>query len=125
MGLNSWNAFHTNVDELLVLAIAQAFVSLGLRDLSWNYINIDDGWQVSRNASGYIVEDPVRFPSGIPALSPAVHALGLKFGLYTSATSLTCQKRPGSYEMEALDAASYCAFGLDYVRALLSQSVCV
>jgi sialate O-acetylesterase len=48
LGLNTWNAFHCNVDELLVLAVAKAFVTLGLRDLGWLYVNIDDGWQVRR-----------------------------------------------------------------------------
>lgn len=115
MGVNTWNAFHTNVDEVLVQATGQALVSLGLRDLGWMYVNIDDGWQVARNGSGFIVEDPTRFPSGMAALSAAIHASGLKFGLYTSATSLTCQQRPGSYHMEAQDAASYCAFDIDYV----------
>ena len=115
MGINTWNSFHCNVDELLVMATGRAFLSLGLRDLGWSYINIDDCWQVGRNASGYIIEDPVRFPSGIGALSSYIHSLGLKFGLYTSATADTCQERPGSYEMEAQDSASYCEFQIDYV----------
>jgi alpha-galactosidase len=55
----------------------------------------------------------VRFPSGMRALADAIHGMGLRFGLYTSATSLTCQLRPGSYEVEAEDAASYCDWTLD------------
>ena len=42
--------------------------------------------------------------------------MGLKAGLYTSATSLTCQDRPGSYEFEAQDAASYCEWGMQYLK---------
>ncbi len=81
---------------------------------------------MARNATNFIIEDPSRFPSGMKALADAIHGMGLQFGLYTSATSLTCQLRPGSYEMEAEDAASYCAWGLDYikmcVRPLLSRA---
>ena len=67
----------------------------------------------------------MRFPSGMRALADAIHGMGLRFGLYTSATSLTCQLRPGSYEVEAEDAASYCAWGLDYIKMCVRQPACV
>ena len=43
LGVNTWNAFHCNVDEILVAAVADAFVTLGLKDLGYSYVNIDDG----------------------------------------------------------------------------------
>lgn len=104
------------MDEVLVAAVADAFVSLGLRDLGYSFVNIDDGWQVARMSNGSIVEDPVRFPSSMRALAAAVHARGLRFGLYTSATSLTCQRRPGSYGFEAVDVERYCYFDIDYIK---------
>ena len=67
-------------------------------------------------ANGTIIEDPARFPSGMRALAAAVHDRGLMFGLYTSQTSLTCQRRPGSYTFEAVDVARYCDFGIDYIK---------
>jgi len=39
------------------------------------------GWQVQRRLDGTIIEDPVRFPSGMKALADYVHSKGLKFGL--------------------------------------------
>ena len=116
LGINTWGAYHDNVDELLIERVADAFVSLGLRDAGYSYVNIDDGWQVARMENSTIVEDPVKFPSGMFALSAAVHARGLKFGLYTSQTSLTCQDRPGTYNFEAVDVARWCAWGLDYIK---------
>ena len=116
LGLNTWNAFHANVDESLVLAVADAFVSLGLKQLGYQYVNIDDGWQVARMANGTIIEDPVRFPSGMRALADAVHQRGLLLGLYTSQTALTCQRRPGSYAFESIDVARYCEYGIDYIK---------
>ena len=46
---------------------------------------IDDCWQVERDASGNIVPDAKRFPSGIKALADYVHSRGLKFGIYSDA----------------------------------------
>jgi alpha-galactosidase len=65
-----------------------------------------------RMANGSIVPDPSRFPSGLFALADELHKRGFKFGVYTSATSLTCQDRPGSYEFEDVDMQSYCAWGV-------------
>ena len=57
------NAFACNVNETLLLSTARALVSLGLRDLGYNYVVLDDCWSAGRNASGYLVEDPEKFPS--------------------------------------------------------------
>lgn len=54
------NAYHTNVDEVLVQDVGRAFATLGLRTAGWRFVNVDDGWQVARNASGFIIPDPTR-----------------------------------------------------------------
>ena len=42
---------------------------------------------------------------------------GLKFGLYTDFGLTTCgEKAPGSWEHEELDAKSYAAWNVDYVK---------
>jgi alpha-galactosidase len=46
-------------------------------------VNLDDCWQVSRDAQGIIQADPKDFPSGIPALADYIHSKKLKFGLYS------------------------------------------
>ena len=46
-------------------------------------VNMDDCWQVSRDAQGTIQADPKAFPNGIPALVDYVHSKKLKFGLYS------------------------------------------
>lgn len=61
---------------------------------STSAVNLDDCWQVDRTSSGLIVPDPVRFPSGIASVADRIHALGLKFGVYTAANQYTCQVRP-------------------------------
>lgn len=116
MGWNSWNKFHCNIDEGLIREVADAMVTNGMRAAGYTYINIDDCWQTSRGADGVIVADARRFPSGIPALADYVHARGLKLGLYSCRGTLTCQRAPGSYGYEEIDAATYAAWGVDYLK---------
>jgi alpha-galactosidase len=116
MGWNSWNKFGCNVSEKLIREMADAIVTSGMRDAGYVYLVIDDCWQVDRDAQGNILPDPQRFPSGMKALADYVHAKGLKFGLYSDAGTLTCQKRPGSRGYEFQDARQYAAWGVDYLK---------
>jgi len=116
MGWNSWNKFACNVSEQLIREAADAMVSSGMQAAGYQYVNIDDCWQVSRDAQGTIVADAARFPSGIKALADYVHDKGLKLGVYTDAGTLTCEKRPGSLGHELQDAKTYAAWGVDYVK---------
>src|SRR3954470_11919439 len=83
MGWNSWNKFACNVSAELIQQTADAMVSSGMKDAGYEYVGIDDCWQVSRDANGNIVADPQRFPNGIKAVADYVHAKGLKFGIYS------------------------------------------
>ena len=116
MGWNSWNKFACNVDEKLIHETADAMAASGMKDAGYQYVVIDDCWQVSRDKSGNIVADPQRFPSGIKALAEYVHSKGLKFGIYSDAGTKTCAGRPGSRGHEYQDAAQYAAWGVDYVK---------
>ena len=95
MGWNSWNKFGCNVSETLIKGAADALVASGMKDAGYQYVVIDDCWQVSRDAAGRIVADPERFPSGMKALADYVHSKGLKFGIYSDAGTKTCARRPG------------------------------
>ena len=116
MGWNSWNKFGCNVSDKLIREMADAMVSSGMQAAGYQYVNIDDCWQVSRDASGTIVADPARFPEGMKALADYVHSKGLKLGLYTDAGTGTCEKRPGSLNHEDQDAKTYASWGIDYVK---------
>ena len=80
MGWNSWNKFGCNVSETLIKGAADALVASGMKDAGYRYVVIDDCWQVSRDATGKIVADPERFPSGIKAVADYVHSKGLRSG---------------------------------------------
>ncbi len=116
MGWNSWNKFQCNVSDALVRGMADAMVKSGMKDAGYQYVVIDDCWQVSRDGAGNIVADPQRFPSGIKGLADYVHSLGLKFGIYSDAGSKTCAGRPGGLGHEYQDALQYAAWGVDYLK---------
>jgi alpha-galactosidase len=116
MGWNSWNNFGCAVNEQVIRETADAMVKSGLKDAGYQYVNIDDCWQVARDSSGAIVVDSVRFPHGIRPLADYVHSLGLKLGIYSDAGIKTCQGRPGGYGHELQDAKTYAAWGVDYLK---------
>jgi alpha-galactosidase len=116
MGWNSWNRFHCNVSEDLIKGAADALVSSGMKDAGYEFVVIDDCWQVGRDPNGNIVADGQHFPSGIKALADYVHSKGLKFGIYSDAGVKTCAGRPGSAGHEYQDALQYAAWGVDYLK---------
>lgn len=116
MGWNSWNKFRCEIDEELVKETADAMAESGMKDAGYEYIIIDDCWQVDRDKNGELVPDPERFPSGIKALSDYVHSKGLKFGIYSCAGDMTCQDRPGSRGHEFQDAKTFAKWGVDYLK---------
>src|ERR1700733_4900256 len=116
MGWNSWNKFGCNVSEDLIKSMADAIAGSGMKDAGYQYVVIDDCWQVDRDPNGNIVADQKRFPSGMKALADYVHLKGLKFGLYSCAGTKTCAGRPGSRGHEFQDALQYAAWGVDYLK---------
>jgi alpha-galactosidase len=116
MGWNSWNKFGCKVNEDVIRKAADAMVASGMKDAGYQYIVIDDCWQVSRDKDGNIVPDAKTFPSGIKALAEYVHSKGLKFGIYSDAGTKTCAGRPASRGYEFQDARQYAAWGVDYLK---------
>jgi alpha-galactosidase len=116
MGWNSWNKFACNVSADMIKSMADAMVKSGMKDAGYQYVNIDDCWQVSRDGGGNIVADPQRFPHGMKAVGDYIHSLGLKFGVYSDAGSKTCAGRPGGLGHEYQDAIQYAAWGVDYLK---------
>ncbi|WP_443048063.1 NPCBM/NEW2 domain-containing protein [Streptomyces sp. H39-S7] len=121
MGFNNWNSTHCRAEfnEAMVKGIADIFVSQGLKSAGYNYVNIDDCWALpNRDASGNLVPDPARFPNGIKSVADYVHSKGLKFGLYSSAGTKTCDTLgfPGGLGHEQQDANLWASWGVDYLK---------
>jgi alpha-galactosidase len=100
----------------MIKGMADAMATSGMKDAGYQYVVIDDCWQVNRDAGGNIVADPQRFPSGVKALADYVHSKGLKFGIYSDAGTQTCAHRPGSQGHEYQDALKYAEWGVDYLK---------
>ncbi len=126
MGWNSWNAFACNIDEARIKAAADAMVSSGMKDVGYQFVNVDDCWMNGRDGSGNIQWDKTRFPSGIAALASYVHGKGLKFGIYSAPNTGTCEGLYGNPAMasvyvgslghEQQDAKSYASWGVDLLK---------
>lgn len=117
MGWNSWNHFGCAINETLILQTMDALVETGFRDAGYVYVNLDDCWQLSRDpVTKQIVPDAAAFPRGIKYLADEAHARGLLLGLYSDAGTMTCQRRPGSLNYEDIDAQTYAAWGVDYLK---------
>jgi alpha-galactosidase len=117
MGWNSWNHFGGGLTEAKFKAIADAFVSEGLRDAGYKYLVIDDAWmEAKRDADSGLVTVTSKFPSGIKSLGDYVHGKGLKLGIYACPTRTTCQRRAGSFNHEAQDARLFASWGVDFLK---------
>lgn len=116
LGWNSWNHFGCNVSEATLKSAADMMVSSGMKAAGYQYVVVDDCWQGTRDADGFIRADPTRFPNGMKAVADYVHAKGLKFGLYSDAGWKTCGGRPGSRGYEFQDALTYARWGVDYLK---------
>jgi alpha-galactosidase len=121
MGFNNWNTTQCTsaFNEALVMGVADKFVSAGLKDVGYQYVNIDDCWALpSRDSNGNLVPDPVRFPHGIKYVADYVHSKGLKFGIYSSAGTKTCNTNgfPGGLYHEQQDANLWASWGVDYLK---------
>jgi alpha-galactosidase len=122
MGFNNWNSTHCRPEfnEAMIRGIADRLLSLGLRDRGYIYVNIDDCWaEPERDAAGDLVVNHERFPNGLKMLADYIHARGLKFGIYSSAGTFTCEKPggfPGALGHERQDAALLASFGVDYLK---------
>jgi alpha-galactosidase len=121
------------------MTAANQVVSLGLKDVGYEYINskllfpniiciypqkltsyiVDDCWSVKSgrdNVTSRIIPDPVKFPDGIAVIASQIHNLGLKVGIYSSAGTKTCAGYPASIGNEYLDASTFASWGIDYVK---------
>ena len=121
MGYSNWNGFHNRINTSLfkdtatfmkssgLLAAGYDFVTLGgigfAEGATWN--SSEHGWgplgpgNITRNATGYLQCDPVRFPGGnegMRKLTDEVRSMGFKWGHYTESGTAGCNGAHGSSE---------------------------
>ncbi|CRJ84731.1 hypothetical protein BN1708_009137 [Verticillium longisporum] len=120
LGWNSWNEYGCDIDESVFLKVGHHLVDYGLKDLGYEYVNIDDCWsdKVLRrdNTTKEIIPDYVKFPNGIKHVADEIHKLGLKVGIYSNAGLSTCGGFAASLGYEDIDAATFAKWGIDYLK---------
>jgi alpha-galactosidase len=114
MGWNSWNHYACEVSDAVVRAQADALVASGMKSVGYTYVLIDDCWQGTRDAAGYLRPN-AKFPD-MKVLAEYVHGKGLKIGIYSSPGPKTCGGYEGSYGREEQDAQTFADWGMDYLK---------
>ncbi|CAJ0919177.1 18186_t:CDS:2 [Entrophospora sp. SA101] len=109
MGWNSWNYYHTRINENLIKKTADSLTDNGLYQVGYKYLNMDDCWEGKRDENGFITSNNITFPSGIKG-EPINQSLDYDAGY------LTCAKRPGSLGYEYKDAQTFASWDVDYLK---------
>src|SRR2546426_1625755 len=120
MGWNSWNSFGCGgLTETLVRETADAMVNGGLLAAGYDTLTLDDCWSaVSRDSSGNLTNDPMKFPSGMKGIGDYIHGRGLKYGIYASIGTGTCTRgTAGQLGHEYQDVTQFASLGVDYIKA--------
>jgi alpha-galactosidase len=115
MGWNSWNHFHLDINDTIIRAQAMALAESGMKNVGYQYVVIDGGWEGFHDDKGVFHPDPQKFPD-MKALCDYVHSLGLKIGIHTSPGPKTCRGREASYGYEKQDAETFANWGMDFVK---------
>ena len=119
MGWSTWNYFFDEINETLVIDIADQMIKLGLHSAGYTYINIDVGYLTpNRNSTtNELIVNADKFPNGIRSLSDYVHSLGLKLGVYTDLGNKSCGTGPGSLGYYTTDANTFAKdWQIDYLK---------
>ena len=124
------------MNESTVRATADALVTKDLAQRGFKYVNLDDCYIKSRLPNGTLMPDPRTFPSGMRSLGNYIHnvsicpnktvhnmsvcnysaSAGMMFGVYTDRGPMTCAGRPAAQGFEAIDAATYANWTVDYLK---------
>ena len=117
MGFNTWNTFGPDINEKMVLEMADVIVEKGYKDAGYQYVVIDDCWSLrERDENGNLVADPEKFPHGMKYVGDYIHSKGLKFGMYSCAGTRTCAGYPASFDHEFQDARTFASWGVDFLK---------
>jgi len=93
MGWSSWNTYSYQVSDSVMRVQADALVRLGLDQVGYRFVNIDEGYWDGCFEDGHFRVDEVKFPYGIRPLVDYIHSMGLKAGIYSDAGDDACEAR--------------------------------
>ncbi|CAI7400984.1 BAD_collapsed_G0035130.mRNA.1.CDS.1 [Saccharomyces cerevisiae] len=103
MGWDNWNTFACNVSGNLLLNTADRISDIGLKDLGYRYVILDDCWSSDRDTDDFLVADKQKFPNGMGHVAGHLHNNSFLL-VYSFAAEYTCAVYPGSLGREEEDA---------------------
>jgi alpha-galactosidase len=116
MGYNPYNHLGGNATQEQVLSAAHHMATNGMRDAGYQFVDLDDGWQGSRDILGNITANEDRFSCGIAPLAQYVHDSGFRFGIYTSASGTSCGNLEGSGGHLKDDVRQFAKWEVDLIK---------
>ena len=128
MGYSSWNDCASEITEARIKNVTTALIRSGLAAKGYIHVNVDEGWLLGRDkATGTIISDDDKFPSGMKALGDWIHDQDvpgkgkiMKYGLYTCRGTCQCSTQqyqgPGSHGHVTADAQYLADAGADYLK---------
>eukprot|EP01060_Flectonema_neradi_P029220 TRINITY_DN3984_c0_g1_i1.p1 TRINITY_DN3984_c0_g1~~TRINITY_DN3984_c0_g1_i1.p1 ORF type:complete len:443 (+),score=78.64 TRINITY_DN3984_c0_g1_i1:42-1370(+) len=131
-GWSTWTSFTCHINETLVTEGIHALAgNAKLKKAGFNWLLIDDCWggcfeydpangkclkPEGRDENGNLVINKKKFPNGFEPLTKLAHEQGLKIGIYTSVSAITCGGYMGSLYHEEQDARQFVNWGFDLVK---------
>lgn len=117
MGWMSWEIFRCHINQTLFEQMTDRIVEDGYLAAGYDTVSVDDCWMNrSRDDHGLLIADLTRFPKGMKALGDYMHSKGVRFGTYSDAGTLTCERYPGMKGHEEADATTFASWGVDYLK---------
>ncbi len=121
MGFNTWYTYLDGFTENTIKELVKDMDRKGLRDLGYQYIQIDWGWCAEdrgyaiRDSEGNMVPDPNKF-SSMHALAKYLHNRGFKIGYYTDLGYSGCGNGIGSYGHYEQDINQFLDWDADFIK---------
>lgn len=81
MGWNSWNTFGMKINEDLVKGVADVMIAKGFKDAGYEYVVIDDGWQVMECCANANVS-PFQMPESQARVNHSLFCFGVFFRMF-------------------------------------------
>lgn len=118
MGVDTWYAFGTQINESVITGLADEMVGRGLVAAGYRYLWIDAGWwSGARDGSGNILPSPTQWPHGMSWLTTYLHDRGIRAGIYTDAGVDGCAgPGAGSWGHYQGDINTFAGWGFDAVK---------
>eukprot|EP00937_MAST-01D_sp_MAST-1D-sp2_P004905 g4905.t1 len=121
MAWNAWNTFSVDGKPLRggrkeYESIAEAMIESGMRDAGYTLIStVCTGWVGRDPVTHRLQENLTAWPGGMKSFADYLHGRGMQLSVYTDAGEKNCCGEPGSLGFEALDTATFAAWGADAV----------